>query len=115
MGFIVEQPVGLLDDHRTVCPYEQCRAGFYRFRSLRVVTENQHRFAECRRFLLDTAGIGQNEVCVIQRRDEIDIVERRQERYARMAVKATPEDIADVRVGMDRHQYMHIVSCRDLG
>lgn len=115
MGLIVEQPGGFLHDCVAVRSHEQRRAGFDRLGSLRIVAQHKHRLAERRRFLLHPTGIGQDEFGVIESRDEIDIVERRQKRDARMIAEPRLEDRADIGIGMNGHQDVHVAARSDFG
>ena len=59
------------------CRADQPRhAGLDRLRPLGRVAEDEHRLPECRRLLLDTARVGQDEVAGVEHVDEVEVVER---------------------------------------
>ena len=72
------------NDRIDLCPDQARRSRRDSFWTLRRVAKNENRFAEGRRFFLDSAGVGKNDVSVVHRQYERLVAKRFNEPYARM-------------------------------
>lgn len=101
LGLIAEQAAELAVDHVLLGADELQRAGRHALGALRGVAHDEHRLAQTRGLLLDTAGIGEDEVARGHEVVEIEHLERVDDVQAVEAVELLVGGLADERVHVD--------------
>ena len=101
LGLIAEQAAELAVDHVLLGADELQRAGRHALGALRGVAHDEHRLAQTRGLLLDTAGIGEDEVARGHEVVEIEHLERVDDVQAVEAVELLVCRLADERVHVD--------------
>ncbi|EEF93743.1 hypothetical protein CATMIT_01622, partial [Catenibacterium mitsuokai DSM 15897] len=75
-GAVAQQTADALADQLAVGTDQAHRAGGHRFRPLGGVAHHQHRLAQRRRFFLDAAGVGEDDVGAVHQVHERQVVQR---------------------------------------
>lgn len=101
LGLIAEQTAELAVDDVLLGADELQRAGRHALGALRGVAHDEHRLAQTRGLLLDTAGIGEDEVARGHEVVEIEHLERVDDVQAVEAVELLVGGLADERVHVD--------------
>lgn len=101
LGLIAEQAAELAVDHVLLGADELQRAGGDSLGALGCVSHDEHRLAQARGLLLDTAGVGEDEVTHGHEVVEVENLERVDDVQAVEAVELLVRRLADERVHVD--------------
>ena len=101
LGLIAEQAAELAVDDILLCADELQRAGGNALGALGGVAHDEHRLAQARGFLLDAAGVGEDEVARSHEVVEVEHLERVDDVQAVEAVELLVGRLADERVHVD--------------
>lgn len=102
LGLIGEKAAKLAVDDVLLCADELQRAGGNALGALGGVAHDEHRLAQARGFLLDAAGVGEDEVARRHEVVEVEHLERVDDVQAVEAVELLVRRLADERVHVDR-------------